>query len=563
MLGSLFNVAKTSVSAVGSFATGAMNMVGSIAISIGIKPIRHFIDSNFREKVAPVAGSVVYCDLLGGAEHSGIYVENGEISNIVVNNLLTADSSVRLSDYQDFSSKSLYGTKIYVSCDKHGAVGSDPVANKAHSHVGEKNFYGLLFNNCHDFSTRCLQASTSTPTRWERAKNRFFSTFDLEWEPTIRRLKQESRNKIGATKWRLWDLQQDGQQEPEPDWNAQQDFFKQHALTPEFIQQLRLQSDDTLDYLDEISDENIPPNIVQKLKTFQATLQKVSDKYDEMAEFLALCPDAGFNYEQLESLQRQGTDFISLAKQLQHNQAIKDLAKKMGRNYIAEEKKRQIKIPQASKSEVHGTHRSDDLMRLLPSELANLEDEDLEMLFYAKLLEKNLITYQLSGITNVTQDESYQQPKTTGPVVACLDTSGSMGGEPINKAKALLFAIANILKQEKRSLYVILFGSSGQLKEYRLDGAEDLAGLLHFLEQGFDGGTDFKTPLQRSMQIIGSQDTYIKADILMLSDGDCQLSSGFAQKFQSQKQKLDCMVYSVLCNGQRVSDNFSDEVTVL
>ena len=235
----------------------------------------------------------------------------------------------------------------------------------------------------------------------------------------------------------------------------------------------------------------------------------------------------------------------------------------MGRNYIAEEKKRQIKIPQASKSEVHGTHRSDDLMRLLPSELANLEDEDLEMLFYAKLLEKNLITYQLSGITNVTQDESYQQPKTTGPVVACLDTSGSMGGEPINKAKALLFAIANILKQEKRSLYVILFGSSGQLKEYRLDGAEDLAGLLHFLEQGFGGGTDFKTPLQRSMQIIGSQDTYIKADILMLSDGDCQLSSGFAQKFQSQKQKLDCMVYSVLCNGQRVSDNFSDEVTVL
>ena len=406
----------------------------------------------------------------------------------------------------------------------------------------------------------CCCRSSQSP---ERAKSRFFSTFDLEWEHTIRRLKRESRNKIDATKWRLWDWQQDGQQEPEPDWNAQQDFFKQHALTPEFIQLLRLQSDDTLDYLDEISDENIPQDIVQKLKTFQATLQKVSDKYDEMAEFLALCPDAGFNYEQLESLQRQGTDFISLAKQLQHNQAIKDLAKKMGRNYIAEEKKRQIKIPQASKSEVHGTHRSDDLMRLLPSELANLEDEDLEMLFYAKLLEKNLITYQLSGITNVTQDESYQQPKTTGPVVACLDTSGSMGGEPINKAKALLFAIANILKQEKRSLYVILFGSSGQLKEYRLDGAEDLAGLLHFLEQGFDGGTDFKTPLQRSMQIIGSQDTYIKADILMLSDGDCQLSSGFAQKFQSQKQKLDCMVYSVLCNGQRVSDNFSDEVTVL
>lgn len=147
--------------------------------------------------------------------------------------------------------------------------------------------------------------------------------------------------------------------------------------------------------------------------------------------------------------------------------------------------------------------------------------------------------------------------------MSCFILGETYSGEPINKAKALLFAIANILKREKRSLYVILFGSSGQLKEYRLDGAEDLAGLLHFLEQGFGGGTDFETPLQRSMQIIGSQDNYVKADILMISDGDCQLSSGFAQNFKAQKQKLDCMVYSVLCNGQRVTDNFSDEVTVL
>lgn len=38
----------------------------------------------------------------------------------------------------------------------------------------------------------------------------------------------------------------------------------------------------------------------------------------------------------------------------------KDLAQKMRRNYISEEKKKQSKIPTASKSEVHGTHRRDD-----------------------------------------------------------------------------------------------------------------------------------------------------------------------------------------------------------
>ena len=49
----------------------------------------------------------------------------------------------------------------------------------------------------------------------------------------------------------------------------------------------------------------------------------------------------------------------------------------------------------------------------------------------------------------------------------------------------------------------------------------------------------------------------------MISDGDCQLSAPFAQTVAARKTALDCMVYSVLCDGQRVSDNFSDEVVVL
>lgn len=49
----------------------------------------------------------------------------------------------------------------------------------------------------------------------------------------------------------------------------------------------------------------------------------------------------------------------------------------------------------------------------------------------------------------------------------------------------------------------------------------------------------------------------------MISDGDCQLSNSFAQTLKHEKQVLDCSVYSVLCAGQRVADNFSDEVIVL
>ena len=99
--------------------------------------------------------------------------------------------------------------------------------------------------------------------------------------------------------------------------------------------------------------------------------------------------------------------------------------------------------------------------------------------------------------------------------------------------------------------------------EFALEDAQHSAGLLHFLRQGFGGGTNFEAPLARAMQIIEQHPAYEKADVLMISDGDCQLSDHFCQHLHQRKAALDCMVYSVLCDGQRVADGFSDEVAVL
>lgn len=544
-----------------NFAGSLLGKLGSAfgLPSVGLKPIKYFIDSQFRDHVIPTEGSVVYCDLWVGAEHSGIYVGDGQISNIVVTDI--AESYVRLSDPDDFTSKSILGRKIYVSCDDYGAVGDFNVSDGAIGHVGEKSFYGLVFKNCHTFSTKCVNYAPYSPSLFQKVRHRFLSLFDSEWEASIRILKHTARERLGATTWRLWDWDNSAKNTPEPDWQAQNDFFKQQALTPDFIKALRMELGDLLDYEDEIKDNTIPDDIRKKLQIFRKTLVNISDKYDEVAEFLTQYPNAGFCYEDL--IQCQDTDFVALAKELQNNTAIKNLVNKLGRNYISQERKKQQKIPKANKSEVYGTHQSDDLMRLLPNELVNLDDDTLETLFYARLLEKRLLTYELSGTTweNQTKSKFYKQK--TGPVVACLDTSASMSGKPLQKAKALLFAIAHILKQEKRSLHVILFGASGQTKEYTLHNETNLSGLLRFLQHGFGGGTDFQTPLQTALNIIKNTSNYQKADILMISDGDCQLSHSFIQTLNTQKQQLNCMVYSVLCDGKRVDDNFSDEVMVL
>ncbi|MEH8263203.1 VWA domain-containing protein [Aeromonas veronii] len=531
------------------------------AIPLGIKGIKYFIDSNFRDQVTPKPGSVLYCDLWLGAEHSGIYVGDQEIANIEVTDV--AEGTVNRCGPASFTSKSKLGRKIYVSCDSDGAVGCEMVSDKAVSHIGDRGFYGLVFANCHVFSARCVKHSPqSRGSSWFNNLLSKINIFDESWELTIKALKESARYKLGATKWRLWDW--DGSlvdnPTPEPDWQTLEDHLKNQPLNEEVIAALRAELAECKAYEAELADEGIPDEIRKKLAGYGQLLGDIDTTYEKAKPLLTACSGANFSYHDLKLCH---DDIEPLAKQLQQNRAIKELVHKMGRAYISEEKKKQARIPQASKSEVHGTHRSDDLARVLPTELLNLEDEALETLFYARFLERNLMTYELQGTTFTSGELLELEQKRTGPVVACLDTSGSMNGTPLLKARALLLAVSAILQQERRSLHVLLFGDSGEVREFAMTEENNAAGLLHFLRQGFGGGTDFETPLKRACEIIGQDKGYEKADILMISDGDCVLSEDFIEHLHTKKRLLDCSVYSVLCHGQRVADSFSDEDIVL
>lgn len=528
-----------------------------LTAKFGYKHLKYFIDSTFRQKVTPVPGSVLYCDLFFAAEHSGIHTANGTIYNIEVTGI--ADSVVSSTDAEGFTSKSFVGRKIYVSSNSEGSVGRESIGKFAAGHLGQRSFYGLVVKNCHQFSTKCVNTSAED-VEHSVLDNLLAMLPNETWEPTMQALKRAAKQKLGATKWLLWDWKNSEEREPEPDWDGHNNHFKNQPLNEESIANIREQLAQAQEYEQEIADEKIPEDIRNKLAGFRQTLQAISAKYEEVKSFLARCPGANFSYADLEA---SPEDFSALAAIMQKNLAIKDLARKMGRCYISEEKKKQMRIPEASRSEVHGTHRSNDLMRMLPSELVNLEDETLEILFYARLLEHNLLTYELSGTQMIDGETTEDQKKRTGPVVACLDTSGSMSGDPILKAKALLLSLANILKQEDRALHVLLFGSSGQVNEFVMDAENNSSGLLKFLQKGFGGGTDFEAPLKRATEIISKNTAFIKADILMISDGDCSLSSNFSTWLKSETKRLDCSVYSVLCAGVRVQDEFSDEIITL
>ena len=195
------------------------------------------------------------------------------------------------------------------------------------------------------------------------------------------------------------------------------------------------------------------------------------------------------------------------------------------------------KVPETVPEQVNGLGLSDDILRLLPAELAMLGLEDIEFEFYRKLLEKQLLTYRLQGeswqerkvLRPVVHHQDEEQPR--GPFVVCIDTSGSMGGLNERCAKAFCLALMKIALADNRSCHVMLF--STQIVHYDLLSVDGLEQCIRFLHQTFRGGTDLAGCLQETVVKLESKQ-WIDADAVVISDFVAQrLPDDLIQKIKS------------------------------
>lgn len=133
--------------------------------------------------VQPVIGSVVYCDLLEIAEHTGIYVGNDEIVH------LDGSGDIEKVTSQQFL-KRLNGLNlaahIYVSCDGDSAVGDTAIAKRALKMVTKKRKYNVLFDNCHQFTSGCITGD-------------FENSDNFLWM-----VKDTVTDEMGADDWLVW-----------------------------------------------------------------------------------------------------------------------------------------------------------------------------------------------------------------------------------------------------------------------------------------------------------------------------------------------------------------------
>ncbi|MBJ8814903.1 ATPase RavA stimulator ViaA [Citrobacter freundii] len=180
-----------------------------------------------------------------------------------------------------------------------------------------------------------------------------------------------------------------------------------------------------------------------------------------------------------------------------------------------------VREPATVPEQVDGIQQSDDILRLLPPELATLGITELEYEFYRRLMEKQLLTYRLHGeawrekVTErpVVHQDFDEQPR--GPFIVCVDTSGSMGGFNEQCAKAFCLALMRVALADNRRCFIMLF--STEVVRYELSGPEGIEQAIRFLSQRFRGGTDIASCFRAIIERMQGRE-WFDADAVVISD---------------------------------------------
>ena len=147
---------------------------------------------------------------------------------------------------------------------------------------------------------------------------------------------------------------------------------------------------------------------------------------------------------------------------------IKEIVAKMGRVADANGKDRltiasgvDMKMEHSAGSDIEGITVGDDLNSLLPLELAQYSDEDMEGLFIYKYRTRRLQTFRFkSEMSKPSRKLGFTHASRKGPMIVCLDTSASMYGMPERISSTLITLLEETAEELERDCFLIDFSVS-------------------------------------------------------------------------------------------------------
>lgn len=225
-------------------------------------------------------------------------------------------------------------------------------------------------------------------------------------------------------------------------------------------------------------------------------------------------------------------DFADL---LENDESLKELAEVLGKQsreqslYEKELRdkvvvKTEWKSRPAYRGEICGVTYSNDISTVLPSELALLRNPSTKRLFQLKFASKQLLSFKYKNRipekhqVHEQEEVSIEKKEPKGPILVCVDTSGSMHGAPERIAKTVTFALSKIAIQEKRKCYLVSFSTGIETLDLSdFTSVDPIQKLVGFLRMSFNGGTDAEPALRHSLKLLSEND-WKNADVLMVSD---------------------------------------------
>lgn len=520
-------------------AVDAQSLAGALQ-SAGIYALRAHIDSHFRDSCSPDAGDVLHIHR-PEKDQFGLYDGRGLIYYFDIVDSCTA--AVKTATVESVIAEGR-STQVWIGVCIGHHFPRGPLLEIFREKSRRKGFFSIGQTDGNDFLLSSMRRAAGLGQNLPRAN-----------ALGVSELIDILGHQFGITKWLPWQAQKQLGRRALPDTPALMKTLELAPLTKTLICLLKRERDVATAYLDEIQTENIPKTLIEHVHTYLQFLTALLRRQEEY-QIDAEEDEVEFCFDQLEQLANLNFDLNQLSQELKGNAKIRAVVEKLGKSPDARTNRRQHHSSAEMRSEVLGIHASGDLMRLLPSELLNLEDENLEQLFFSKYIENSLSTYELLGM-----DSREVVSEKKGPIIACVDSSGSMRGSASLKAQALLLAIADIIEDERRDLHILQFSSRNQHREKMFDKASQKAEILSFLSLPFNGETDFESALYRAIDLLEDTGSLQDADILMITDGLCKTSPEFNSELRASKSKLGCAIYTIICsNNYYISDGFSDEI---
>lgn len=239
---------------------------------------------------------------------------------------------------------------------------------------------------------------------------------------------------------------------------------------------------------------------------------------------------------------------MAIAKRIRGSHKLKKIMEIAGKFRVIAKKKQKEKDINCELSDIE---RGDTISRIVPSELMLLKKHSARKLFMKNLLEKSLVQYKLGGKT----------PKGQGPIIVCLDSTGSMSGAPENMSKAIALVLLEVARKEKRDFAIINFGfDNSSLRTFfapkgKCDYLELLCELEFFMNAG---GTNFIPPLEKSIELIKGS-VFNKADIIFITDDAGHITDSFIAEYKKIKAEKEFSCFGIGIGVQSVTlDRFCD-----